>query len=779
MSLDGNLGIDLTARDLTGPAFESLKAKLSSVEQQTAKMGESMGKLTGVVGLVGAGLAAINIDRVVGAMREFHTSTLAQVGTYQQLADRLAVNVELYQAYRLAASSVGVEHNKLEGVLGRFNARLGEAQLGNAKAIEGFNQLGIKILDAGGKMREPAAILTETARALREVGSSAQASALAQQFFGEEGRTLGPLLDVLSAKADALTDGFKRQGMIVDEQTTESLKRLADSSRHADEKFKALYASVAAPIQTAALDAISAKTAEIVARLQAASGAWEKLRALTGTQGGIEFRPMGQDPAEFARNQERGRLTTEIESYQARIDKPRRGDAPADRLQAEIDKRRALLAALADQETAADRLAARERQNAADRARLLDDGLPARDRFKTEGGSNPAATGKGGGGSNGPDRIEQQLSQMQGQRAAIERALGDLQSRVGTPLRELERTVEVQRKIDDMVAKAGRTGPGDARVAQIREAATALEETRYKYQEYLRALNGAEATELKYGDGQRGLAEAQRLLDAELATGRLSYEAYAFAIREASYAAEQQALVLQGQRGGLEGLAAGFESAARAYEKQNSAFNTGAKVFQDTTSLMSKALTDWRKKGVLDMQGFLAAWVDMLQEMAMRAAAQQIFSAASGALGGLVGGAGGLGGLLEGLFGGGANAGEAAGVGAAGAGAGDAFGAGFGGFFAGLGFAEGGRPPVGIPSLVGEKGPELFVPDSSGTVIANDKMGGDGGGVVVQQTINISTGVASTVRAELIGMLPAIKAAAVDAVREARQRGGSFAAAFR
>ena len=38
----------------------------------------------------------------------------------------------------------------------------------------------------------------------------------------------------------------------------------------------------------------------------------------------------------------------------------------------------------------------------------------------------------------------------------------------------------------------------------------------------------------------------------------------------------------------------------------------------------------------------------------------------------------------------------------------------------GGGFAEGGRPEPGKVSLVGEKGPELFLPDSAGTVIPND-----------------------------------------------------------
>jgi hypothetical protein len=43
-------------------------------------------------------------------------------------------------------------------------------------------------------------------------------------------------------------------------------------------------------------------------------------------------------------------------------------------------------------------------------------------------------------------------------------------------------------------------------------------------------------------------------------------------------------------------------------------------------------------------------------------------------------------------------------------------------WFSGLGFAEGGRPPVGQASIVGEAGPELFVPDSAGTIVPNGAM---------------------------------------------------------
>ena len=52
-----------------------------------------------------------------------------------------------------------------------------------------------------------------------------------------------------------------------------------------------------------------------------------------------------------------------------------------------------------------------------------------------------------------------------------------------------------------------------------------------------------------------------------------------------------------------------------------------------------------------------------------------------------------------------------------------------------LGFANGGRPPVGRASIVGEKGPELFIPKTSGTIIPNNQIGGAGGGIVLSVEI--------------------------------------------
>ena len=103
-------------------------------------------------------------------------------------------------------------------------------------------------------------------------------------------------------------------------------------------------------------------------------------------------------------------------------------------------------------------------------------------------------------------------------------------------------------------------------------------------------------------------------------------------------------------------------------------------------------------------------------------------------------------------------------------------GAGLGGFFKNLFRAEGGPVGAGNPYIVGERGPELFVPRNSGSIISNDRLAGaSGGGGGVNITYNIAAGVS---RAELAPILEMerrrLKAEIPDMVR----RGGAYRTAF-
>ena len=113
-------------------------------------------------------------------------------------------------------------------------------------------------------------------------------------------------------------------------------------------------------------------------------------------------------------------------------------------------------------------------------------------------------------------------------------------------------------------------------------------------------------------------------------------------------------------------------------------------------SNMSSAIDNFVDNGKFSFSDFAESVIKDLIKIEMKAAAMNLWKIMSGAGGGGGGGGGGgfdLGSLVQ---------------------TGLSF----------LGFASGGSPPLDRPSIVGEKGPELFIPRTAGTIVPNNAMGG-------------------------------------------------------
>ena len=90
--------------------------------------------------------------------------------------------------------------------------------------------------------------------------------------------------------------------------------------------------------------------------------------------------------------------------------------------------------------------------------------------------------------------------------------------------------------------------------------------------------------------------------------------------------------------------------------------------------------------------------------------------------------------------------------------------------------AGGGNIQGGRPTLVGERGAEIFIPNTGGTLMnnMNSKNASGEGTTVINQSINFATGIIPTVRAEVMQMMPQIADVTKAAVQEAAMRGGNF-----
>lgn len=145
---------------------------------------------------------------------------------------------------------------------------------------------------------------------------------------------------------------------------------------------------------------------------------------------------------------------------------------------------------------------------------------------------------------------------------------------------------------------------------------------------------------------------------------------------------------------------AGWSTAFENFkERMNDSFGTGEAAFNSMTSNMESALDRFVETGKLSFSDLARSIIMDLIKIQLKAQAVSIFQ-------GL-----GLGDLFGGLTGGGGG-----GVGSV-----------YVGPVASVGsfpqFADGGYPPINQPSIVGEAGPELFIPRTAGTIIPNNQLG--------------------------------------------------------
>jgi lambda family phage tail tape measure protein len=145
----------------------------------------------------------------------------------------------------------------------------------------------------------------------------------------------------------------------------------------------------------------------------------------------------------------------------------------------------------------------------------------------------------------------------------------------------------------------------------------------------------------------------------------------------------------------------GWDTAFRQFaENAYNYANMAQEIFSTLTSSMTQAIDTFVETGKFSFKSFAESVIKDLIKIQLRMQMMQLFSAIGSSFGG-GGGPTQLGGEMS---------------------------------YIGPAFANGGSPPVGVASLVGERGPELFVPNRAGTIIPNNQLStalGGGGGTTI------------------------------------------------
>lgn len=730
---DARWQIDITAADRTAAAFSSVDRRIKGLEAGVASMGRTMAAGVAQTVAFGRGLQQLAVGYGVIAAGQRALQVAFKAGDLGEQADQLGVTTDQLQAYRLMAAQAGVSAEQLDAALLKLTRAMGTANEGNDEMIARFDKLGIKLLDSDKRLRPVADILPELARGMLQVSSDTERSALMADLFGKSGARLKTMLEEWAKGNDRLVSSAKAQNAIVGKEAIEAWDRLGDQLLVANQRWETLVATLGKPVALAGLHAINVQLSLINSTIYGIQKGWDYIA------GGPSLET----------------LQSRARDEQAGIDAIRSRGGDPEMVEAQIGRRQRAL----------DELNRQIAEKGATAGGALVTLPPV---TVTAGASNPVGKAAGAAGA----KLEERLRDLQTERAALEKALAAFDVRGTETVDEVDRRLDTQIKLDKKIADVLKDVPPNSVLAQqLTQEATVVSQLNTRLDERKRLLTEGEGVTQRYGDGSREAARMVEQLNKMLAAGAIDAGTHERALRATTLAAEDQARAYRAAAGGADAFIAGISQRMADFERANSTFELGKRLVDD----VSEAFTNLATGAEVDFGKIALSWANMLVQMELKAAASNIWNAITGKgptnqglIGSLLGGGSSGGSWLTGDTGGGSSGGGV-----------------FSNILSGIGsifgFADGGRPPIGRPSIVGENGWEMFVPDRPGTIYNQDQLAGMGGNttVVVNQTVHIGEFVTST---EYRKGLTAVKKAAEDGayarVIDDRRRGGAVKKVF-
>lgn len=267
MATTARVGVDITARDLTGRAFSAVQGKIAGMERALEGAKRVMGSFA--VATVGAAFGA--------AMK----SAIDRMDDMGKAAQRMGVGVENLSRLGLAAKLSDVSLEQLGTSFGKLNRNMAAIASGDGgEAGRAFKALGISVTEASGKLKSGDVVMQELADRFSRMQDGAGKSAIAMAIFGKSGADMIPLLNGGAAAMRELGDEADRTGQTISESTARNAEVLNDNIARLygrSEGFANLLAQKLIPDLIDMSDRLLG-VADSAGAAEGAMGAWDELK---------------------------------------------------------------------------------------------------------------------------------------------------------------------------------------------------------------------------------------------------------------------------------------------------------------------------------------------------------------------------------------------------------------------------------------------------------------------------------------------------------------------
>lgn len=302
-----NKEVDLNAKYLN-EAKNSADGTAKSIDE-TGKViketGEEAAEAGSLIGQIfGGNLLASGAEKLLGLCGDV-SKELIELGTNAAYAaDEIAtlsvqtgISTDTLQELEYASELMDTSVDTITGAMSRNIKAMNEARDGSDKYAEAYENLGIKVTDANGNLRDSEEVFWEVIDALGEIDNATERDAVAMELFGRSAQQLNPLIQTGADGFAKLAQEARDTGYVLEEDTLEGLLSVSDSLERMSKKTDALKRQIGAEVAPAIegavekiTDTVEEHQAEIIESLtELIEGATKVVDFLLDNQDEIEL----------------------------------------------------------------------------------------------------------------------------------------------------------------------------------------------------------------------------------------------------------------------------------------------------------------------------------------------------------------------------------------------------------------------------------------------------------------------------------------------------------
>lgn len=200
-------------RDFGSVASQQIKGvgdKMKTAGGKVTDFGKKLGKLSGAATAIGTALLKLGYDSVTSA------------DDLNTLAKQTGFSTEELQKMQYAADLIDVSVDDITGALRKFKGKVDPAN----KSLEA---LGVSTTNADGSLRDVTDVFYDAIEALSKIENETERDQAAMDLFGKSADSLAGIIDDGGASLKALGDEASNLGLILDQDTLDSLNATNDT----------------------------------------------------------------------------------------------------------------------------------------------------------------------------------------------------------------------------------------------------------------------------------------------------------------------------------------------------------------------------------------------------------------------------------------------------------------------------------------------------------------------------------------------------------------------